>query len=131
MRKEFLFLFVFITLFQNLQSRNLIQKKDETFQLLFTEMEQFIDEVRTLKGDFNDFKNLAYEINNLIRKNFKHLIIPDQLIFAKKVANIYLRYPNSRKMLRIEISKDISFFSKNLFCEWVMELLGYDIDLCY
>jgi hypothetical protein len=131
MRKEFLFLFVFITLFQNLQSRNLIQKKDETFQLLFTEMEQFIDEVRTLKGDFNDFKNLAYEVNNLIRKNFKHLIIPDQLIFAKKVANIYLRYPNSRKMLRIEISKDISFFSKNLFCEWVMELLGYDIDLCY
>jgi hypothetical protein len=131
MRKEFLFLFVFITLFQNLQSRNLIQKKDETFQLLFTEMEQFIDEVRTLKGDFNDFKNLAYEVNNLIRKNFKHLIIPDQLIFAKKVANIYLRYPNSRKMLRIEISKDISFFSKNLFCERVMELLGYDIDLCY
>ncbi len=131
MRKEFLFLFVFITLFQNLQSRNLVQNKDETFQLLLTEMEQFIDDVITLEGDFNDFKHLVNEVNNLIRKNFKHLIIPDQLIFAKKVANIYLRYPNSRKKLRIKISKYISSLSRNLFCEWVMELFGYDIDLCY
>ncbi len=131
MRKEFLFLFVFITLFQNLQSRNLVQNKDETFQLLLTEMEQFIDDVITLEGDFNDFKHLVYAVYNLITKHFKHLTLPDQLIFAKNVANIYLRNPNSRKMLIIEISKSISFYSKNLFCEWVMEWLGYDIDLCY
>ncbi len=131
MRKEFLFLFVFITLFQNLQSRNLNQKKDENFPLLYTEMEQFIDEVITLEGDFNDFKHLVYAVYNLITKHFKHLTLPDQLIFAKNVANIYLRNPNSRKMLIIEISKSISFYSKNLFCEWVMEWLGYDIDLCY
>ena len=67
----------------------------------------------------------------LIRKHFKYPIIPDSLNFAKNLVNIYLRNPNCRKLLRIEISKTISFFSKNQFCEWVMELFGYNIDLCY
>ena len=128
MRKHFLFLFVFITLFQNLQSRNIIPKKDKTFQLILTEMEQFIDEMITLEGDFI---HLVNEVNNLIRKHFKYPIIPDSLNFAKNLVNIYLRNPNCRKLLRIEISKTISFFSKNQFCEWVMELFGYNIDLCY